>query len=87
MRTWLRRILGIDRLQQSLQQRLIDLDNQNNRLRDENRMLYERTTGEDEKAQVLERRAEYAEALSMYGAGPWQPTGVTNYLQRVLGGG
>ena len=77
MRTWLRRILGIDRLQQSLQQRLIDLDNQNNRLRDENRMLYERTTGEDEKAQVLERRAEYAEALSMYGAGPWQPTGVT----------
>jgi hypothetical protein len=77
IRAWLTRILGLDKLQASVQQRLLDLDNQNRQLRAENDALAQYARGEDEKTLVLERQSEYAEALSMYGAGPWRPTGVT----------
>jgi len=77
LRAWLSRTLGFDAIQQASQQRFLDLERRNAQLLEENRAILEHSRGEDHQAAVLERRAEYAEALSMYGAGPWQPTGVT----------
>jgi hypothetical protein len=76
LRSWLYRTLGIDRWAQTTQQHFLDLERRNAQLTEDNRTLMETMRGEDNRAAILERRTEYAEALSMYGAGPWQRTGL-----------
>jgi hypothetical protein len=88
IRAWLSKRLGIDDLQRSAQQQFLDLQRRNEILQDENRALLLRDREDEGRQRAMEERAEYAEALSMYGAGPWQPTGVAvNEAGKIEGGG
>ena len=62
---------------QAIQNTLLDMERRNRSLQEENFALLRQQEQEYAKAQVVERRSEMVEALAMYGAGPWQATGVT----------
>lgn len=67
----------LEETQRLTQQRLLDLDRHNSLLREENHALLARNREDESKALLAERQSEMAEAISMYGSGPWQRTGLT----------